>query len=457
MITKLHNSLYPSSKVPFPAVSICNVNRISRRAAVRFAEELRSKDKKPEKDKTTEYYLKRIQLLASLYSYEYDDEVSLNDFQRTIDEIYDTQTFTIMNDIMLKLTPRCEEMMLRCIWQSKEYKCVDGPLKMFERRRSEYGHCCSFNYVIRPNNVVEKPRLSAYTGPDMGLLLLVHGQPNDYFYQMSSMKGFHVIIHNPYDFPDMPSGGINQVQVQLGRETFIRVDSHTITPDPFIRNFNPATRSCYFPLEMGTKFGGTYVKSQCIVYCRMKSILALCDCVPFSMPVDIFFKNNATTMQICNLNHISCLNRYRIKWLTISTEILQVKGLEREREESLLCQDCLPSCYDQRYFVSTNSLPLRLTKRKGTNIMESVKNVSQTALIRIYFGSPDAWQFLTTVQLTWYEIVSSFGGIFGVLLGFSMLSATEIIYFIVREFYFWFRNKWHHYKLETDNGIVIVP
>lgn len=194
-----------------------------------------------------------------------------------------------------------------------------------------------------------------------------------------------------------------------------------------------------------------------MVYCRMKSVLALCDCVPFNMPLDIFYDNNGTAMQICNLNHIICLNKYRIKWLTISTEILNVKGLEREREESLLCPDCLPSCFDEKYFASANSLPLRQTKRKGTNIMESVKNVSQTALIRIFFGQPDTWQFLQTVQLEWFEIVSNFGGIFGILLGFSMLSATEIIYFIVREIYFWIMHKWHNYKLDTDDGIVIVP
>lgn len=257
LMTKLHNTLYPSSKVPFPGITICNVNRISRRAAVTFAQELQSNDKHKELNRTTEYYLKQILQLASLYTYDYEDENPLLDFQRIIDEMYDSQIFTIMGDIMNRLSPRCEEMMLRCFWQSKEYKCIEGPVKVFERRRSEYGHCCSFNYVIRPGNVVESPRLSTYTGPDMGLVLLIHGQPNDYYYQMQSTKGFLVLIHNPYEFPDMPSGGVSQVQVKLGHETFIRIDANTITADPFIVNYSPATRKCLFPKEMGTKYGGT--------------------------------------------------------------------------------------------------------------------------------------------------------------------------------------------------------
>uniref|UniRef100_A0A336KSU2 CSON015353 protein n=1 Tax=Culicoides sonorensis TaxID=179676 RepID=A0A336KSU2_CULSO len=457
LMTKLHNTLYPSSLIYFPGVSICNVNRISRRAAYRFAEELSRKSK--DTSKSTDYYMKEILNLAALYTFEFDDENDMISFQRDLDDVYENQTFNIMNEIMIRLTPRCEDMMLRCFWQSKEYKCIDGK-KFFERRRTQYGHCCVFNYVIRPNNMLDVPRNSTYTGPDMGLILLVLGQPNDYYYQQHSRVGFNVLIHNPYDYPDAPSGGVVQIPAMLGRETFIRVDANRIDADPFIVNYSPETRKCLFDADyhkMSTKFGGTYSRSQCMVYCRMKSVMALCDCVLFNMPIDIFFNDNGTSLQICNLNHVACLNKYKIKWLTVSTEILNVKGLEREREESLLCSECLPSCLDTKYVASSNSLPLSEINRKGSNIMETVKNKSQYALIRVFFGQPENWQYLQTVQLSWFEIISNFGGIFGILLGFSMLSATEIVYFIVREIFFWLQNKWQERKLDTEEGLVIQP
>ncbi|XP_063697897.1 pickpocket protein 28-like [Culicoides brevitarsis] len=460
LMTKLHTTLYPSSKVAFPGIAICNVNRISRRAAVRFAEELRAKDKHPEMKRDTQFYLKQIKLLASMYTYDYVNEIDLIEFQRILDEVYEESELTLMNDIMNRLTPRCEDMLLRCFWQSKEVKCIGGPFALFESRRTEYGICCSFNYIIKPNNVVGNSRKATFTGPEMGLFVLVHGQPEDYFYQMASTRGFIVLVHNAFDFPDIPSGNVNQVHVRLGKETHIRVDSHYIFPDEFIENYKPATRKCIFPKEMGTKYGGTYAKSQCISYCRIQSILALCDCVPFSLPADLFY-NKTDSLQICNLNHVPCLNRYRIKWLTISTETLYVKGLEREREESLLCEDCLPCCFDNKYRATYSSLPLHVSKRKGTHIMESVKNVSQTALIRVFFGSPNTWAYMQTVQMTWFEIISNFGGIFGVLLGFSMLSLIEIIYFVVREIYYWLVEKWHHHRLHETitehGGMVIVP
>lgn len=454
LVTKLHNTLYPSSSVPFPGVSICNINRISKNAAEDLASELSKADKVNQR--SIEYFMQQILHFGSLYSYDYADDKPLLDFQSYLDEVYEGESFTIINDLMKRLTPACEDMFLKCYWRSKEYQCIEGK-DMFVRRRTQYGHCCSFNYVIQPGNVIDTPRFSDYTGPDMGLVLSINGTPSDYYYPLHMSTGFVVLVHNPFEFPDSPSGGVNEIPVMLERETLIRVDATTITADPYIINYSPKTRHCLFPNELAKKYGGKYARSQCMVHCRLESVLALCECIPFTMPVDIFFFDNGTSKQICNLVQVSCLNKYRIKWLTMSTEILNEKGLEKEREESLYCQDCLPSCFDTKYTVSSTSLPLQETKRKGNNIMQGIKNVSEISLIRVYFGQPETWQFMQSVQLEWYEILSNFGGIFGILLGFSMLSATEIIYFIVKEIFLYFFHKWHLHKLDIDDGLIICP
>lgn len=38
--TSLQSQQYPTSKVPFPAVCVCSINKISRKAALEYAEEL---------------------------------------------------------------------------------------------------------------------------------------------------------------------------------------------------------------------------------------------------------------------------------------------------------------------------------------------------------------------------------------------------------------------------------
>lgn len=40
LITTLYDTIYPVANIPFPAVSICSNNRISRREAIAFAKEL---------------------------------------------------------------------------------------------------------------------------------------------------------------------------------------------------------------------------------------------------------------------------------------------------------------------------------------------------------------------------------------------------------------------------------
>ena len=50
------------------------------------------------------------------------------------------------------------------------------------------------------------------------------------------------------------------------------------------------------------------------------------------------------------------------------SEIIEIEGLEREREESLICSECFPSCSDSKYKVMTSRLPLVPSLRRGFGI-----------------------------------------------------------------------------------------
>lgn len=50
------------------------------------------------------------------------------------------------------------------------------------------------------------------------------------------------------------------------------------------------------------------------------------------------------------------------------SEIIQIEGLEREMEESLLCPACYPSCSDYKYKITASSLPLVPSFRRGFGI-----------------------------------------------------------------------------------------
>lgn len=87
--TQLKSVKYPISNVPFPAIGICSVNKISKKSAIKYAKYLSTK--------TTEYsfdwFFKKIQYLGRLLDIDlvdYDDYVQ---FQEVLDRI-DVSEFT---------------------------------------------------------------------------------------------------------------------------------------------------------------------------------------------------------------------------------------------------------------------------------------------------------------------------------------------------------------------------
>ncbi|CAO1373967.1 unnamed protein product [Diamesa serratosioi] len=432
LVTTLHDTIYPVEKIPFPAVSICSNNRISRRAAMDYAQELSFKD--PEK-RTVEHFLKEILYIGRIYDYGTENEYLVTEFQQFMDSTGGTSsssnkssTYSFEN-IVIRLTPKCENILLKCFFQSMEYPCMSD-FQMMETRRTQYGYCCSFNYLKRDDS--SKMNVAYHTdvtGPDMGLILLVNGSSDDYFYSIFNSIGFNVQIHNSNEFPDGTSGSAIEKFVNLGDEIFIRVDANSIISENSILRYSAQKRQCLFANEIA-RYGGKYTRSECIVNCRIRSARALCDCVPFYLPPQNI---HSDPPRICTLQHVPCLNKYQNKWSTVISQIIEVDGLEREMEEALLCAECFPSCSDNKYRVSTTSLPLIVSQRKGFGVTNGITNISEVSVIRVFFGRPETWLYKQDVSNYWFEIFSNLGGLCGVVGGYSLISFTEIVYFFVKQ------------------------
>ncbi|XP_065089501.1 pickpocket protein 28 [Ochlerotatus camptorhynchus] len=441
LITTLHDTLYPIKNVPFPAISLCNNNRISRSAATSYAEELARKD--PEK-RNASYFLDRVRQLGKLYDFDYENLHLMTQFQEFLDlnDISNASGIYSVFDTLIKLSPRCEDMLLRCFWKSIEIPCMTKN-DMIEVRRTQYGFCCTFNFIghNEDNEIHPSSYYLDVTGPEMGLMLLVNGSVKDYFYNLFNNIGFSLQIFNPTEVPDITSGGVNEQFIHLGTETFIRVDAITINSEPDVRGYSKEKRQCVFRNEL-LKYGGRYGRSNCVAACRIRSVVALCECVPFYMPTAGAVSDRSLT--ICNLQHIVCLNKYKIKWSTVITNIVQVPGLEKEMEESLYCPECLPSCSDSKYQISATELPLIRTRRTGFSVTHGIDDVSEVSVVRIFFGQPETWLYKQDVAFYWFEIFSNFGGMCGIMAGLSLISISENVYFVLRQFVlvFLYRSNW---------------
>lgn len=62
-------------------------------------------------------------------------------------------------------------------------------------------------------------------------------------------------------------------------------------------------------------YGGRYKRSDCVVNCRIASIVALCGCQIYYLPIsNVLLPQNrpgGKSVPTCTLEHLACLNRYR--------------------------------------------------------------------------------------------------------------------------------------------------
>ncbi|GLV46347.1 hypothetical protein CBL_09645 [Carabus blaptoides fortunei] len=96
----------------------------------------------------------------------------------------------------------------------------------------------------------------------------------------------NVLIYNPRDYPDTSSGGLVESLIPLQREVFLQIDSVTVEAVQMLKEYPRDVRGCVFSTEDTTSFDTSYYSySDCLNDCKMRSILALCECIPFYMSI----------------------------------------------------------------------------------------------------------------------------------------------------------------------------
>lgn len=109
LVTTLHDTVYPIDKIPFPAVTVCSNNRVSRKEAIAFSKELweiyfsfhffyiftsNIRASKEFATKDADDYLKDLEFIGRIYDNEIESEHLMTAFQQFLDQtINDTKTF----------------------------------------------------------------------------------------------------------------------------------------------------------------------------------------------------------------------------------------------------------------------------------------------------------------------------------------------------------------------------
>ncbi|XP_071052550.1 pickpocket protein 28-like [Onthophagus taurus] len=403
------------SEIPFPAITICSVNVVKKKEGERI---LKS-------GTDTE----RILL---------DDYCHTNyTAGKTSEDIDDVGDWETLKSFILNVTQSCPEMLKMCEWKQKEKNCND----IFNAILTDDGYCCTFNrlplsYIFRNlkelndlNETYPKyvhdwtpekgynssvslealPLRSAGAGAHLGLTVILDAQVDSYYCTTTSSIGFKVLLSNPIETPKMADFGFF---VRPGIEARIVVKPRKVDSTATLQSIDIVKRQCFFPRERYLQLYRTYTERNCKSECQANKTLGLCNCVPYFLP-----KNR--TARICGKKHEVCVQKVKAQ--------LEKPSLTPE------C-NCLPSCFELSYEKSNsyNTISVKAKLRDDVLKSDSLEYFSENvAIVHFYYNENSFNKRIKSEIYGFSEFLSNTGGLLGLFLGFSFLSAVEIGYYIV--------------------------
>ncbi|XP_036344575.1 pickpocket protein 28-like [Rhagoletis pomonella] len=403
-----------ASDVPFPAVTICNLNQASKSKVQGIAE------------KNLNY-----SLLMSLCG------------QNERGEWYNVRgTWRNFKAILNAVAQPCEEMLLYCSFGAKRENCS----AIFNSALTDDGLCCTFNaldpyFMLRnyseddrispksSNHLVPiywtpergyagdlpknfYPRMPGGTGSRLGLTVVLNSSALEYYCTKSKSIGFKILVHNPAELPRVSNYGF---LVTAGREARVPIEPIYENAVPSIRAIHKERRRCLFSDEGDLTYYRTYSRRNCEIECEAKILIDKCDCVLYYLP-----RINGSA-RICGPNDNACTNEVLTK----------IESLDKK----LTCSSCWPACFELSYkamvtattitpgkFLTFDDLPL--------DLFSDATNYAEISIVNFYYLSHILRTTTKSEMFGFTDFVSSTGGILGLFMGFSVFSIIEIIYYV---------------------------
>ncbi|KPJ05427.1 Sodium channel protein Nach [Papilio xuthus] len=248
---------------------------------------------------------------------------------------------------------------------------------------TEMGLCYSFNSKVA---IYNSP---TYRAADKWNLVktenetfFIHPLDGEVFAQLINISAsYRVYIHGPYEVPDIST------KYQQSSKNFymkIYVTAVTVYTSSEAAKLSIGQRRCRFPHENNLKHNAIYTYTLCRMECRIKLCLKYCGCVPhFYRTIHILYK------------------------------------LRDDSGKKVSCE-CYPICDDINYARQEWFL--------GTNLQWGIVTYPRMRYRRdIIFGFTD--------------VLVAVGGMAGLFLGCSVLSFTEIVYFLSLRLYWYCRGR----------------
>ncbi|EDV92698.1 GH18904 [Drosophila grimshawi] len=407
--TTIENSMQPVFRISFPSVGICPRSRINW---------LKMQQEVPQQflgaNATQEQKDVFIQFFTAVSTVIFEDMSNLKN-------IFENQTLAAnvhqldgldVSSVLRYAHHDCTDIFVECKWRGKQQNCCE----IFELQITELGICWIFNSAVsvqmQQRAKVDKyyPLRTAKAGPGTGLDVFLRLNKSLVY---PGVSGSFMIIKQPQQWSDsareLPTNSFNSVSL-TPRYTNSEAGTRTV---------DAKQRGCLFPDEIHNPYyknlpGFTYWRGNCRTKCHQEYAIKLCNC-----SADMFFPRNKDDHFVdCKPSDFRCLYDHR---LTFGVERLPLEQeyVDSVFKEYMIC-DCLNSCSQLVYdtIFSSNALD-----------SDEMRPDAYSMHLDVFFQSPWFIKYQTQMRFTFVELLASFGGIAGLFLGASLLSAFELVYY----------------------------
>ncbi|XP_053674695.1 sodium channel protein Nach-like [Anopheles nili] len=412
-LTTIETTSYPVSLIPFPSVTLCNINKIHATKAEELGKKLMEFGMN-ESDAIDVLYT-----IPRLIDYPIDQPIErrildLEEFLQA--KGYDAERMAF------EVAPPCETMMVHCFWLMQDIPCS----KLFRRTKIFAGYCCSFNVDGFLEPVFTRPKNPNRTeniyvsgiGKGEGLSVLVDIGERFYTASERFSNGIEVFVHRSFDFPDFSD---YTTIVQRGMETDLSILPSIVAASPSLRTVPLAVRGCAFGDEGNSTTSVPYTYSNCMNECETRYIAGMCSCIPlFKQTVEL---QEVLQVPICGFRDLTCLLNIK-QHVTFTSENVGEMIASDSRFINVVC-NCYPSCTIEKNEV----LAIQNTVSKPQhNKYKPEFNFTAYGVLHVHFRSTSCLKYKREPFVTWQTLVATFGGIFGLCMGGSILSLVEMLY-----------------------------
>ncbi|KAJ8731421.1 hypothetical protein PYW07_004585 [Mythimna separata] len=424
------------NKIIFPAVGICTNNRISKRAAAELAKKLLKAERN--KHYTEKDMMSLLFGLGQLYGL---GAVNFNNVSPI--QLHDALGDYDVHELMRNLTPRCEDLLVRCIWNTEARNCLD----LFDFRLTMNGYCCTFNYLRIYDTLFQSITSTtrsidmynygnkSFFDFDQGLKVLLRLNESDDFFYNIPLQGAQLQFSDAYDFPDSPSGSFAMQIISPRVEMTVLVTASFTEASRDIQHVPIKLRKCRFYDE--SSYLPFYTYSDCMLKCRMQFLLDHCKCTPFNMP-------KISSARTCNMKDVPCLRTYYSQSISVRpTDDFVPDELELDSVGGGIdCPMCNPTCSKTAYSYDFNNVVLypeylNTVPDSERDIWLQGVNFTGTSQVHVKYAREVADRYGQNVIMKWFDLISNIGSTCGFITGFSFVSVLEFIYFftvkLVRE------------------------